>query len=243
MTVSGTYPGSDAILKSNVEYLTNALEVINQIDPKVYTFNVEEFPQLDLPQGNHAGVIAQEIEEILPGIVKQFTIPAEIDGEGNVITNEVTFKGVNYTEIIPYLIGAINEQQVQIEVQSTQITELTVAMSQCCAAILEERSDEEQSSFHQKDIKLLNQLQPILYQNQPNPNKGLCTIKYFLPEESSDSEIQFFDHYGNLLRIVPITQTGMGQINVDASDLVSGIYSYVLFVHGEIIDTKKMMKE
>ena len=51
---------------------------------------------------NQAGVIAQDLEKILPQLVKQ-------------PDSENEYKSVNYTGLIPYLISAIQEQQAQIE--------------------------------------------------------------------------------------------------------------------------------
>jgi phosphotransferase system HPr-like phosphotransfer protein len=56
-----------------------------------------------------AGVIAQEVEEILPEIVN---------------TNEDGGKTVNYNGIIALLIESVKEQQVQINNLTNQITEL-----------------------------------------------------------------------------------------------------------------------
>ncbi len=38
-----------------------------------------------------------------------------------------------------------------------------------------------------------------------------------------------------------IEDKGMGQLNIDASNLSAGMYSYSLVVNGKVIDTKKMM--
>ena len=60
-------------------------------------------------QGTQIGVIAQEIETVLPGVVRE-------DMDGN--------KAVNYDEITPVLIEAIKEQQKQIEELKAEIEKL-----------------------------------------------------------------------------------------------------------------------
>ena len=60
-------------------------------------------------KGSDIGVIAQEIEEILPEIVQ---------------TRDSGMKAVKYEKIIPLLIEAIKDQQKQIEDQQKQIDEL-----------------------------------------------------------------------------------------------------------------------
>ncbi len=66
------------------------------------TFNWrrDEFKENNFPEGRHYGVIAQEMEKVLPDVV--LTAP---DGS----------KSVAYMEIIPVLIEAIKEQQKEIE--------------------------------------------------------------------------------------------------------------------------------
>ncbi|MBL7942464.1 MAG: T9SS type A sorting domain-containing protein, partial [Flavobacteriales bacterium] len=85
--------------------------------------------------------------------------------------------------------------------------------------------------------------QPILFQNTPNPHKGTCVIRYFVPSLNQKAEVQFFDMYGQWLRTVPITSEGMGQLNIDATDLASGSYAYSLVIADKVIDTKVMIKE
>jgi len=65
-----------------------------------YEWKTEEYMDRGFQEGRHYGVIAQEIEKVLPEIVN--TAP---DGT----------KSVAYTEIIPVLIEAIKEQQKEIE--------------------------------------------------------------------------------------------------------------------------------
>ena len=81
----------------------------------------------------------------------------------------------------------------------------------------------------------------ILYQNAPNPFNDGTTIKYFVPD-NADAQIVFYDMFGNQLRIFKIVEKGMGQLNVSATNLAAGIYSYSLIINGKVIDTKKMVR-
>ena len=46
---------------------------------------------------------------------------------------------------------------------------------------------------------------------------------------------------GLLLGSLDITETGMGELDVTTGNLVSGIYSYSLFISGKVVDTKRMV--
>jgi len=83
---------SDRNKKENVESLVDAINVINQINPVSFTWK---------DNGNKAyGVIAQEIEEVLPDIVS---------------TSSEGVKSVSYTQIIPFLVQVIQEQHKEIQ--------------------------------------------------------------------------------------------------------------------------------
>lgn len=83
---------SDRNKKDNIESLVDAINVINQINPVSFTWK---------DNGNKAyGVIAQEIEEVLPELVA---------------TNSEGVKSVSYTQIIPFLVQVIQEQHKEIQ--------------------------------------------------------------------------------------------------------------------------------
>jgi Chaperone of endosialidase len=116
---TGTYSSSDRKLKNAIRPLSGALSIINQLNPSFYTFKTAEYKQMHLPEGIHYGLIADEVQPVLPGIVKKAVQPAAYENHdeknGKKLSDEVEFNAVNYTEMIPILIGAIKEQQVMIE--------------------------------------------------------------------------------------------------------------------------------
>jgi distal tail fiber protein len=81
------YYASDIRLKSNIKKIDGALDKIDKISG--YTF--------DMDGKREAGIIAQEIKEVLPEVVGEF----EKDGE--------TYLNVDYPKIIALLIEAIKE--------------------------------------------------------------------------------------------------------------------------------------
>ena len=97
---------SDVTLKEEITPITNALNVINQIDTIRYKYNYQE--------GYHYGIKAQQLENLIPEIVKETDLP--FHGQGKKLT-------VRDKELIPFLISAVKEQQIQIESLKTQIGE------------------------------------------------------------------------------------------------------------------------
>lgn len=110
---------SDAKLKKNIAPIQNALDVIAKIKPSSYEFKVGEFGSMYLPEGHHYGVIAQELQQVLPELV----IPETFKGNDR---NEapVDYLSVNYNELIPILIKGMQEQQQLIEKLQQRVQQL-----------------------------------------------------------------------------------------------------------------------
>lgn len=144
---------SDERLKQNIEVLTNATEIIAQLQPKSYEFDLGLDTSINLPNGKQFGFLAQELELILPEIVKSIphggkttevvttvgVVNNELDENGQVDLNNVdtveiidaktlpatdSYKSINYIALIPILVQGIKEQQTQITAQQAQIDEL-----------------------------------------------------------------------------------------------------------------------
>jgi Chaperone of endosialidase len=101
---------SDAKLKENVTDATPKLEKLNQV--RVVNYNLKINPEQKL-----LGVIAQELEQIFPGIVDELP---DHDKEGNDLGT--TTKSVRYSVFVPMLIKAMQEQQAIIEDMKTRLT-------------------------------------------------------------------------------------------------------------------------
>ena len=94
---------SDIRLKENIEVIPNALDKVSQIRGVTYDRNDME----DEPR--QAGVVAQEVEKVLPEVVS---------------INEDGIKSVAYGNLVSLLIEAVKEQQSQIEVLTERVNQL-----------------------------------------------------------------------------------------------------------------------
>ena len=92
---------SDERLKENIEEIPNALA-------KLFSIRGVTFDRIDQPGLRQVGVIAQEVEEVLPEVVE--------DGPDG-------FKSVAYGNMVGLLIEAIKDQQKQIDVLKMRIVE------------------------------------------------------------------------------------------------------------------------
>jgi hypothetical protein len=69
---------------------------------------------MNLPSGNHYGLIAQELEKVFPELVSDNVHPSAEGSRGGKGGEEIHYKGVSYIELIPILIQAVKEQQEMI---------------------------------------------------------------------------------------------------------------------------------
>lgn len=114
----GGYFGSDSSLKRNIATIDSSLNKVVNLRGVRYQykpFSAEEERLYDsLPGlGYRYGFIAQEVENVLPEVVKDMP-----DGT----------KAITYTDLIAVLVEAIKQQQAQINQQQTEIDELRQAL-------------------------------------------------------------------------------------------------------------------
>tara|TARA_B100000035_G_scaffold132107_1_gene112311 strand:+ start:403 stop:1254 length:852 start_codon:yes stop_codon:yes gene_type:complete len=91
---------SDQRLKGNINKIDNALDKVMQINGYTFTYNHDG--------KQSAGVIAQEIENIMPSAVQSTNLVFNDD-------NDVEFKTVQYDQLTGLLIEAIKDLKAEIE--------------------------------------------------------------------------------------------------------------------------------
>ena len=103
--------GSDKRFKKEIRPLDNALEIVQAINGVRYQYRAEEFPEMKFNTRPQVGVIAQEVEVVLPEVVH---------------TMENGYKAVKYEKLTPLLLEAIKElhqQQVAFQKELTLLKE------------------------------------------------------------------------------------------------------------------------
>ena len=243
-----TYNISDLQLKQNIETFTNANELLDQLNPVKYNFRTEEYSFMNLPQVDQIGLIAQEVENVLPDLVKQTTRPAQLDASGAEVAAGMELRTVNYIQLIPLLIAGNKEMQSDLREKDEMIHELYSRLERLEQCIDESRLCSETSfrmsteSETGESIVLKNHDAIILDQNLPNPFSEQTTIKYFLPESVQNAEIIFYDIRGRVIDRVWLESRGESSLTVFGKDLNTGIYTYSLISDSEVISTRKMLK-
>jgi hypothetical protein len=99
---------SDIRLKENIKPIENALDKISKISGNTYDWKVE-LKDVHGYEGNDVGVIAQEVEAVLPQLVQD---------------RDNGYKAVKYDKLVALLIEGIKEQQQNIDNLTIQVEEL-----------------------------------------------------------------------------------------------------------------------
>ena len=90
------FGSSDKRLKDNIQPISEPLYKLSKVGGYTFDWNDKQ----DTYEGNDVGVIAQEIEEVLPQLVK---------------TRDTGYKAVKYEKIVPLLIESIKELNKKVE--------------------------------------------------------------------------------------------------------------------------------
>ena len=96
VTATAFNQSSDARLKTNIQTFPDALQVVNQLRGVTFNWKKDGIPS--------AGVIAQEVEKVLPSAVTT--------------DSKTGMKSVEYSQLMAPMIEAIKEQQNQIDAQT-----------------------------------------------------------------------------------------------------------------------------
>ncbi|MBG9375174.1 tail fiber domain-containing protein [Panacibacter sp. DH6] len=216
--VDGTINTSDLRDKKNVEELKYGLKEIMQLRPVKFQWNSATASV----SGDKFGVIAQEIQKVLPQVVRdyEYKINEETGAREKVPAARM---GVMYADIIPVLIKGMQEQQKIIN----ELQERLVKVESGSVAA---------SSLNTSG--LMASSSAVLEQNKPNPFNQSTTIRYSIPA-GANGQINIYDATGVLVKTMRANNSG--QVQVNAGELRSGSYTYSLLIDGKLIASKKMI--
>jgi polyhydroxyalkanoate synthesis regulator phasin len=111
---------SDIRLKKNIKPLTNGLDKIMKLNPVTFNWDEKIVPDLARKYPHMVGLIAQEVEEVVPEVVYKTRVNSVKDGKekGRI------YKRVLYENLVAHLIDGMKEQQKQIEELKQRVSEL-----------------------------------------------------------------------------------------------------------------------
>ncbi|MBA4153597.1 MAG: hypothetical protein C0512_04525 [Flavobacterium sp.] len=126
---NGTINTSDAREKKNIQNLTYGLDELMQLRPVSFEWKKDD------GSGTKLGLIAQELQQVLPEVVRDWDWEVDEQGNRKKVTSPIL--GVYYSDLIPVLIKATQEQQLVIEKQKEEIDLLKQQLQVQYQSILE----------------------------------------------------------------------------------------------------------
>jgi hypothetical protein len=237
-----TFIPSDENLKSGIEDLASATDLLLQLRPKSYTYRTAEFPQLGLAEGLRYGFMAQEVGEVFPQWVTPVHHPEQVDSSGTIISEAVDFVGLSTGEIIPLLVGSIQEQhstqvtqteelqalRTAVEEQRIRLDQLEQLLAACC-----NHPDGSQLA-PQDELHKADPRTERLLRIDPNPFTDQTTVHYTL-ERGGRVSLLVHGSAGQHLQVLheaPMEQGEYSQV-WRTNDLAPGTYYVSLLLDGE----------
>ncbi|MEN0049913.1 MAG: tail fiber domain-containing protein [Bacteroidota bacterium] len=224
---------SDKRLKRKVQQDIPGLAFITQLRPVSYQLDMERIAKWhntpdslrdfksEAVKGNirYSGFLAQEVEATAQEIGYDFS---GVDAP----TSEEDRYALRYSQFVVPLVKAVQELDAENQLLRKELAEIK-------DLLLADRQAIELRSTTQK---------AILNQNAPNPFNGYTTINYFIPDDFQRASIRIADSNGQLIKEVAITESGRGQIDIDATQLNNGNYFYALILDGKLVESKQMIR-
>lgn len=99
-------------LKVEVQKVSGSTRQLIGLEPVRFRYDTKKYGHLGLPAGNQYGFLSSNVQTALPDLVHETSkqVPA---GKNN--TKVASYDEVDNKDLIPLLVGAIKEQQAEIE--------------------------------------------------------------------------------------------------------------------------------
>ncbi len=221
---NGTIQTSDARMKKDIKDLPYGLNEVMKLQPIIYKWKDEK-----MGDDNNLGFVAQDLQQVVKEVVVDHTTRFNPETQ-KMETTKNDVLGVKYSELIPVLVKAIQEQQEQI----TTLKNENASMQDCLNSVCNNATESKTKNVNTETSN-------ALFQNQPNPFNQTTEIRFALTVDSKSANIIIRNLNGEQIKAIALNQTGKGQVTINANELAQGTYTYTLIVNGESVDTKLMV--
>ncbi len=221
---AGIWSGSDRRFKKEITKLENVSVKLSKLTGYSYEFNQEEFQDKKFDNKVHLGLIAQEIKEVFPELVRE-------DSKG--------YYAVDYQGMIPVLLEGLKEQNELNMRQEALVESLQRRIKEQGDKIDQLSQQSSNTTGINSNIAVETGFQ--MSQNEPNPFTHETVVKYTLPQSVSNSFMAVYDLTGKQITTFPITEKGSSSLTITSEKLSAGIYIYSIVADGKVVDSKRMI--
>ena len=113
-SANGVVNTSDIRTKNTIQPLEYGLEEILQLEPVTFKWKEERVNDYIIPselKETKLGLIAQDVQKVLPEIVKDFQWKKFEENPNTLVKHDAGRLGMSYAELIPVVIKAVQEQE------------------------------------------------------------------------------------------------------------------------------------
>jgi Concanavalin A-like lectin/glucanases superfamily len=175
------------------------------------------------PQGSTSGLRFTNLTALVKPIDNKYNGVLSLDEDGDVIWVNECCNQTGKSDQITAILERLDKLENELKIVKNE----NIALK---------------SKLNQTDV-ILDYKQNVLAQNVPNPFTETTTIGYTIANHFSKAAIVFYTAKGEVIKSVELSNANKGQINISASLVAKGIYSYSLIVDGILIETKQMIKQ
>ena len=218
----GVWIGSDKRFKKDINTLNNALDKVLALRGTEYVYTNDVFKDRNFPEEKQIGFIAQEMEQVMPNLVRS--------NGGNGYT-------VNYVGLIPVLVEAMKEQQSQIEDKDAAISCLQSKMESLEARLARLEANMSQTASDARPIEetKLNKSFGIA----PNPSTGHFQLNLSEGMQTETSVLLIFDQNGREVTRQTI-EAGSKVAEFDLN-VPNGLYNLSILSQGKLTATQTLV--
>lgn len=207
---NGTINTSDAREKENIHNIDYGLDAVMRLRPVSFTWkeNVEE--------GTKLGLIAQELEQVIPEVVK---------------TSSEGAKGVYYSDLIPVLTRALQQQQEHAE---------TNAASHAALHADGDRQAERLAAL-EAALGVRNDRVAVTLSDA---GSGALRVDYTIPSSIERAEVVTFDvTRGAETERTALVARGEGSTGIAVANHTPGTYLVTVVADGKLVGSRKVVVE
>ena len=212
------YTNSDRRYKTNIQTLGGAMGKIMAMRGTTYDFAANRLPE-GYKAGKQVGLIAQEMEAVMPELVSE-------DAEG--------MKSINYIGVIPVLVEALKEQHEVIAEKETRIAALEAQNTELQGRLARIEAALGIAADRQTDVKT----EPVSAKASPNPTSGLVNIDLQNTATAKSVVVNIVDATGR--QVAARNAAGASSLQFDLSQLPAGVYVAQIVADGKMVSSNKV---
>ena len=111
----------ESALKVNIDKIGHSTEQLKKLEPVTFKYDTKKYNFLKLPAGQQYGFLASNVQSEFPAMVYE---SAKSYPAGKNDSKIMRYNEVETAQLIPVLVAAIKEQQIQIEALKQQLSQM-----------------------------------------------------------------------------------------------------------------------